>query len=157
MAARFRAALDARSEQSRLEEERKRETQARLERERTQLMADLKAFGEAIGHFQIRSRRDHLEFSFEGRSLKFIPQENGTITIESQVLTGTHSLVFENTLQKWVWCHKPRLGRMQQRMLFDSGLETLLGVAFTIRAGAAQTEPETSAVLDERERKKRTL
>ncbi len=143
LAARFKAAIEERRAQARRAREAEQRRREEAERARRELLRELTAFGRAIGHFDVASKRDRVSFRFEGRGLYFEAADDGQVKVSGDELAGSNTLFIQAPLNKWVWSHKPRRGPERRVMLFDQGLEALVAQALKIEP--AGDTPERSA------------
>jgi len=137
LALRFRKALDrTAAEQDRIERQRlRRAVEGR--RARTELFADLEAFGRAVGHLDVERGPERLTMGWGEQRLVFEAVGDGDevgVRLEgSEDAEPTpHRLYREPRLgDRWVlslW----RRGREERLTLFDSGLEALLVIALEL-------------------------
>ena len=140
LAARFKSAIEQRTEAQRKEEAEASRLQETIQRERDRLMGDLEAFGRAIGHFTLMRREDRLTLSLDSRHLVFdAPRDGGHISVTGDV-PGTCTIEYEAQLRGWILVYDPPVGSQDKFVLFDQGLEFLIGKAFELSA-AEPLEP----------------
>lgn len=134
LAARFRQALEA-AEHERLEREKEQAQRlAEGRKEREDLLDDLAAFGQAIGHLAVQRHEGGVTFRHGDRYLHFEPMGEGErLRIEFEGIGDEeHRLYREPELgSKWVWLLR-RKGREDRLPLFDAGLEELLVLALKL-------------------------
>ena len=135
LARRLRVKLDAtakKAAQRAAEEARKLDVA--LE-ERTALMRDLAAFGEAVG-FDVQRAKNRLVFQMSDLKIEFdASDEDGTVAlIEAAERPETYGLLYEHRLEKWVLTIDREKGHDEQLVLFDTGLEYLAYKVFGLEA-----------------------
>ena len=154
---------------NRLEEQRKKEEEARAKRlleaqgARAQLLDNLGAFAEAVGHLQVqaKSHDDGLTIRYLDRFVHFVPKGEGD---RVEVRFGgsdaqEHRLYREPELNnRWVWVAS-MAGREDRLPLFDQGLEELLvrGLALPRPAVGVDDVPPDTATLEDVIPTERTL
>ena len=104
-----------------------------LRSERERLFKDLWAFAEAIGHLSVSGSDDFLLFSLDGRELRFDAEGRA----DRVSITGTgipdHTEAFvQQDLELWVVSTPSGLGKTQQTLLFDQGLQDLMNTALAL-------------------------
>ena len=151
LAARFRAALDHAEHERRSKEEERLRKLEDGRRERDALLADLAAFGEALGHVAVQRHDGGVTFRWADRYLHFEPMGEGDrVRIEFEgVGEDEHRLYREPELgMKWVWLLR-RKGREDRLPLFDSGLEELLVLALKLPKPDFTAAPPPQPSLDD--------
>jgi hypothetical protein len=149
LATRFRHAVDQ-AERTRVAEE--AALQRRLEAARaarTALLADLRAFGEAVGHLDVQphGEGEGLTLRFRERFLSFTAVGEGDrvrVTFAGAE-EEEHRLLRDPELgERWVWRYR-RGGREERAPLFDLGLEALCVHALGLPLPGAEPEPPEEA------------
>lgn len=109
---------------------------------RAELMEDLRALAQAIGHVEVTATDEALLLEYLGRSMAFRPIGEGD-RIEV-ILSGRpekHRVYRERELQnRWVWSWE-RLGREEKVPFLNKGLEALLVRGLGLPAVSAK-DPE---------------
>jgi len=137
LAARLRATIDRRlsDRRRREEEQRRREEAARAAR--SQLLADIAAFGEAVGHFDVAVSDQAVALRFHGKALRF--EADGPadrVVVHAEGIDGDHVLLLQETLGRWTLRSEIKGRPEQVRFFFDTGLEELVTRVFGIPADA---------------------
>jgi hypothetical protein len=147
LAARFRVTLDqiAAAEQARLDAARQR--RERGQAERTLVLADLAAFAESLGHFEVKTAKGgSLTWTFCGAQLTFKPKGDADrIDLVAEPLTHDPCLRWQHELGRWVLKEGFKAGGERQRLLFNEGLEALMQKVFSLKPAA---EGEVAAPAD---------
>ncbi|MFT4977288.1 MAG: hypothetical protein ACI8S6_003193 [Myxococcota bacterium] len=160
LAARLKAGIDQQLEAERLREETRKRELAAAQALRSELMVDLRSFGEAVGHFKVEpvSPEGGIRLRYGDRELTFMASgDRSEVSVGGTGVGDAASIDMEPTLRRWVlrWS---RRGNRESVMLFDQGLEVLLRTAFDIApalaAAAEAPEPEAESAED---RARRTL
>ncbi len=134
LAERLRSSIGRRRAQAKQAAEQARLERERLLQARLELLEELANFGRSVGYFQADLRKGEVRLAYEGRVLRFSSTgDQGDIEVSGDNLDGADSIRFQPTLERWVWCRKDELGREQQTLLFDGGLEELVARALCIR------------------------
>lgn len=127
LAARLRAALEARRDAARLAETEKKAQLARLLAARQTLLADLDAFGRAVGFLDVTAGADVVVFRHEGRVLRFEAQApTDGVRVRCEGFETDTRLLFNETMGKWVLAVARPGASDDQRLLFDAGLAWLM-------------------------------
>lgn len=144
-----------------LEEKRKREDEARAKRlveaqaARAELLDNLGAFAEAVGHLQVqaKSHDEGLTIRYLDHFLHFVPKGEGDrVEVRFSGSEGQeHRLYREPELShRWVWVVS--IGGREDRLpLFDQGLEELLvrGLALPRPSEGIDDSPADTATLED--------
>jgi hypothetical protein len=163
LASRFNRMLE------RLEEERKREEEARAKRlleaqtARADLFENLGAFAEAVGHLQVQAKpgEEGLTLRYLDQFIHFAPKgEADRVEVRFAGSDGQeHRLYREPELgNRWVWVASMG-GREDRLPLFDQGLEELLvrGLALPRPAQGMDDVPADTGTLEDAIPSERTL
>ncbi len=150
LAARFRVTLEqaAAAEQARLDAARARRERGQAERVR--VLAELVAFGEALGHFQVKTAKEGaVTWAFSGSELTFTPKGDADrVDLIADPLSHDPCLRWKHELGRWVLIEGFKAGGERQRLLFDEGLEALMHKVFGLRPAAegelAEASPQAS-------------
>jgi len=138
LAAKLKAGIETRAAEEAARKSEAAAIQARLSTARQELLDDLFAFGEAVGHLTVSRTKKRVVLSFEGASLRFeIEGKSDKVTVEGgDVVAGT-VLGLQSELKRWVVYTPISAGQDDQELLFDGGLERLvaLGLAITTPVG----------------------
>ncbi|MCB9780157.1 MAG: hypothetical protein H6742_16440 [Alphaproteobacteria bacterium] len=138
LAARLRASLDSREaadRRAREEEARRREA---AKRQRVELLRDLEAFGHALGHADVTATGQLVAIRLGDRVLRFeIDGDGGDVRVTGDGLSPGWVLRRNDELERW-GLHPPHGAA---RLLFDAGLEELVGRAFALRAPDPDPSP----------------
>lgn len=160
LANRFKAALDHEAEVRRAEEQ---ERLARLEAGRTarqELLADLVAFAESLGHLGITRQQDGgFAVTYEDRTLTVVPMGDGDrikVDYPRAASTGRQVRLFRVSELGDRWVVSVRRGSKEDlKPLFDAGLEWLMVDALHLprlseeqAAAAAERPSHTEAASD---------
>ncbi len=145
----------------RLEEQRKREDDARAKRlleaqgARAELLSNLGAFAEAVGHLQVqaKSHDEGLTIRYLDRFVHFVPKGEGdSVEVRFGGSDGQeHRLYREPELNnRWIWVAS--IGGREDRLpLFDQGLEEILvrGLALPRPDKGMDDSPSDAATLED--------
>tara|TARA_B100000530_G_C15923949_1_gene474267 strand:- start:970 stop:1425 length:456 start_codon:yes stop_codon:yes gene_type:complete len=105
----------------------------RMRREREQLFKDLFAFGDAIGHIEIKSREGMLRFRFEKKELRFDADgKEDCVRVSGGDVPDRTTLFIQEELNLWVVQTPNSLRKASQDLLFDTGLEQLMRLGLGI-------------------------
>jgi hypothetical protein len=131
LAARIRAQIETKKSAEAVREADKKAREADGRRERKRLLADLLAFGQEIGHFEVTREKDVLILGLGDKQLRF---EASGIADRVRVvgLDPEPRLFLHPELNRWVIAHAGRGGIEEQELLFDAGLERLMAEAFAL-------------------------
>ncbi len=155
LAARLRAQLDANREAAAKREREKKAKEADGRAERKQLLADLAAFGEAVGHLNVTVAKDVVILGYGKSTLRFEAQGIAD-RVRVKGLDPEPRLFFHSDLNRWVVSRETGRGPEDQELLFDVGLESLLAEALSLQPideDHAAPSDETPVVdADDRER-----
>ncbi len=153
LAARFKTSIDDAQEAARAAERERQVRLAQARRERNQLFADLAAFGEAVGHFEVTATAEVVVLRHDGRTLRFEATGDADgVTVRGDALERDARLFLHGTLGKWALA-VARVGAQEdQRVFFDDGLAWLMEAVFGLtpaEEGEAEAEESgTSASPD---------
>ena len=133
LAARLRAGIDSQiAEQAREKAEAEARTQQLLE-ERSRLLDDLTAFGEAIGHLVVKRSKTVIDFSYGGKKLRFTAVgDSDRVRVSGGDLPDHTEILMQDELQLWIVKSPVGLNRVEQDVLFDTGLERIMALALGI-------------------------
>ena len=99
----------------------------RLSLERERLFKDLFAFGDAIGHIEIKAREGMLRFRFEKKELRFDAEgKEDRVRVSGGEIPDRTTLFIQEELNLWVVRTPNSLRQESQDLLFDTGLEQLM-------------------------------
>lgn len=159
LAARLKAGIDHQLAEERRQEEEQRRKIAAAQKLRDELLADLREFGEAVGHFAVApaSPEGGVRLTFGDRELVFEPSgELSDVSVSGTGVGDAATISMQPELQKWVlrWS---RRGSRESVLLFDQGLEVLLRAAFDIVPAEAAPAPSPSEAAPSDRRGAKTL
>lgn len=149
LAGRFNRVLHALEQRAERERQEREQRLAEGREARRELLDDLGAFAEAVGHLQVqaKSHDQGLTLRYRDRFLHFVPQGEGErLRVEFSGAEGEeHRLYREPELgNRWVWVSK-RGNREDRLPLFDAGLEALVVRALSLPTPADMPAPEPAA------------
>jgi hypothetical protein len=147
LAARLRAGIVANKQAAAdaMAEKKAREAAGRAERK--QLLEDLAAFGQAVGHLDVTVGTDVLILGLGEQSLRFEAQGIAD-RVRVKGLDPEPRLFLHPELDRWVVSRETAKGREVQELLFDEGLERMVAEAFSVtpaEEGAAEIPAGDSA------------
>ena len=133
LAARLKANIEAKS----MEQERLAGLEAELLKkssaEREVLFGDLREFGEAVGHISVKASSGWLLFRYQGRELRFDAKgKGGRVDVSGSDIPKKTQLFVQPELGAWVVKRPNDIGKMEQELLFDKGLEGLMQVGLEL-------------------------
>lgn len=134
MAAKLRAGIERRAVEAAARKSEAAEHQAQLSRARQELLEDLSAFGEAVGHLTVSRTKKKVVLSFEAASICFeVEGKADRVTVDGGDIVDGTVLGLQPELKRWVVYTPIPIGQDDQELLFDGGLERLmaLGLALT--------------------------
>lgn len=138
LAQRLKASLDQRIDARRQSRQSAAERRERALKARGEVMADLAEFGRALGHAELREGPESLEIGLGARALRFRCQgEDGEVEVSGDGLSPGWRLLYNDELQRWA-LHPPHGAA---RLLFDTGLEELMGRVFQLHPAAEPSAP----------------
>lgn len=141
LAGRFRAALDQQAQAQRSEEQARAQQEERARQARQDLLAELAAFGEALGHAAVQAGPERVAIQLDGRELCFQAQEEpGALAVSGPGLRPGWQVRLQPELGAWGLY--PPYGAA--RPLFDKGLEELMRRVFELRP-AEEEQPADGA------------
>lgn len=139
LAARLRAVIENRATARAQEAEAAAERRLWVQQQRSQLLEDLQAFGDAIGHISVSAKKGALVFGYEGRELRFTAKNRTEhVAVRGTDVPSQVEVVMQEELKRWVVRIPSTQGpsvpdRVEQMLLFDTGLEELMSTALGLR------------------------
>lgn len=131
LAARIRAKIEEKNSAEAAHKAEKKAREADGRKERKRLLADLSAFGQAIGHLDVTCEKDVLVLGLGDKELRF--EASGIADrIRVSGLDPEPRLFLHPELNRWVVSHAGPGGVEEQELLFDAGLERLMAQAFEL-------------------------
>lgn len=142
LATRLRRSIEQRLSDRRKREEDHRRREERARAARVELLADIAAFGEAVGHFDVSATDKAVALRFDGKILRF--EADGPadrVRVVAEGLEGEHVLTMQETLGRWTLRSEVKARPEQVRFLFDTGLEELVTRVFGLRPSDPDAGP----------------
>jgi len=133
LAAKLKAGIETRAAEEAARKSEAAAQQARLSQDRLELLDDLFAFGEAVGHLTVSRTKKHVVLSFEGASIRFEVEGKAdkVAVVGGDIVDGT-VLGLQSELKRWVVYTPMSAGQDDQELLFDGGLERLVELGLSI-------------------------
>ncbi len=133
LAAKLKAGIETRAAEEAARKSEAAAHQARLVKARQELLDDLFAFGEAVGHLTVSRTKKRVVLSFEGASIRFeVESKTHKLTVGGGAIVDGTVLGMQPELKRWVVYTPISAGQYDQELLFDGGLERLVELGLSI-------------------------
>lgn len=102
--------------------------------ERERLFVDLNEFGEALAHIVVKASGSAVIFRYQGREVRFDAKGKGDrVDVSGSDIPKKTQLFVQAELNAWVVKSPNGVGKEEQELLFDKGLERLVNIGLELQ------------------------